>query len=100
VRHDEQYFQDTILRHRQLTDREYAGRDVLAELAEPCRKRGIKLYGRILDPHASGSWDEGVANAPKAAIVDAFDSPTYKLCWNIAHYAAFWRGTMEDLFRS
>jgi hypothetical protein len=100
VEHHEQYFRDTILRHPRLPDREYAGRDVLATLAEPCRRRGIKLYGRILDPHASGLWAEGVANALKAAVVDAFGRPTHKLCWNNPHYAGLWRGTLEDLFRT
>jgi hypothetical protein len=52
VRHHEEYFKDTILRHLPHEPRqEYADRDLFAEMLEPVRKRGMKLYGRILEPY-------------------------------------------------
>ena len=49
VRHHEEAFRGAMLRHQQV-DRtyEYADRDLLAELVQPCRMRGVKLYARIL----------------------------------------------------
>ena len=49
----EEYYAGTFLRHDAAHQAgEYAGRDVLAELVEPCRRRGIKLYARILEGFA------------------------------------------------
>jgi hypothetical protein len=53
VRHHEQAFSGTSLRHQRVDNSfEYAGRDILAELLQPCRKRGIQLYARILEDPA------------------------------------------------
>ena len=39
-----------VLRHQKVDATfEYGNRDLFAELVEPCRKRGIKLYARILE---------------------------------------------------
>ena len=52
VRHHEEFFKDTVLRHLPYdTRQEYASHDLFAEMLEPVRKRGIKLYGRILEPY-------------------------------------------------
>src|SRR5215831_20990395 len=56
VRHHEQYFKGTTLRHQNVDSSfEYANRDLLAELVEPCRKRGMKLYARILEGSGRGA---------------------------------------------
>ena len=58
VRHHAEYFRDTKLRPRP-TDpaREYADRDLFAEMIEPARRRGMKVYARILE--SSGASIEG-----------------------------------------
>src|SRR6185295_898565 len=53
VKAHEQFYKDTTLRHQVVTDQhEYARRDLFAELVEPCRKRGMKLYARVLESSA------------------------------------------------
>jgi hypothetical protein len=50
IKHHEQYFKNTSLRHPETdSSYEYADRDLLKEMVEPCRKRGMKLYARILE---------------------------------------------------
>ena len=76
---------------------EHAKRDLFAELAEPARKRGMKIYARILE---SASMSRVVANYGKVVTRDVNDQPTNVACWQPPEYVAFWAGTMEDLFRS
>ena len=100
VKAHEQYFTNTSLRHPTVDPAaEYANRDILAELVEPCRKRGIKLYGRILE----GSGDTvaaAVKNFAKVETVDIYGKTATVACWNHPEYRAFWTATVEDLFRS
>src|SRR5215470_11314832 len=45
VKHHEEYFKDTILRHMPVDSRqEYSNHDLFAEMLEPIRKRKMKLY--------------------------------------------------------
>src|SRR5262249_48339777 len=48
IKPHEQYYRDTTLRH-QIPDGsfEYANRDLFAEVQQPARKRGMKIYARI-----------------------------------------------------
>jgi hypothetical protein len=96
VRHHEQYFKNTTLRH-QLVDASfaYATRDLFAEMAAPARARGMKVFARILE---SGSRE--VRNVAKVATIDVRGRPTQTACWNHPEYRAFWNATVEDLFRS
>jgi hypothetical protein len=100
VKHHEQYFKGTILRHQKVDNSfEYANRDLLAELVEPCRKRGMKLYARILE----GSGREVariVEGYSKVETVDIYGRPTPVACWNHPDYRAWWNATVEDLFRT
>jgi len=100
VRHHEQYFRGTSLRHQSIdASFEYADRDLFAELAEPCRERGMKLYARILE--GSGREVERlIAGYSKVVTVDINGRPTTVACWNHPDYRAFWNATVEDLFRS
>jgi hypothetical protein len=98
VRTHDQYYKDTTLRHQVVsrTD-DHAGRDLFAELVDPARKRGMKVYARILE---SSAMSRLVANYDKVVTRDVHDQPTNVACWNHPEYVAFWAGTMEDLFRS
>lgn len=100
VKTHEQYYKNTSLRHQKVDSTyEYADRDLFAELAEPCRKRGIKLYARILE----GTGREVariVENFSKVVTVDVYGRTTLVPCWNHPEYRAWWSATAEDLFRS
>jgi hypothetical protein len=98
VRPHEQYYKDTTLRHQVVGPAdEHASRDLFAELVEPARKRGMKIYARILE---SSAMSRVVANYSKVVTRDVNDRPTNVACWNHPEYIAFWAGTFEDLFRS
>lgn len=98
VRAHEQYYKDTTLRHQVVNPGdEHAKRDLFAELVEPARKRGMKIYARILE---SSAMNRVVANYAKVVTRDVNDKPTTVACWNHPEYIAFWAATMEDLFRS
>lgn len=96
VRHHEQYFKDTSLRHQRVDGSfAYADRDLFAEMAAPARARKMKIFARILE---SGSRE--VQNVAKVATVNVHGRPTQTGCWNHPEYKAFWNATVEDLFRS
>jgi hypothetical protein len=98
VKHHEQYFRNTTLRHARIDSSfEYADRDVFAELVAPTRQRGMKLYARILEGMLPG---QGVANFSKVVTRDIYDRPTTVACWNHPEYKAWWTDTVEDMFRS
>ena len=100
VKPHEEFYKGTILRHQKVdTSFEYADRDLFAELVEPCRKRGMKLYARILE----GTGREVarmVEGYSKVETVDIYGRPTLVPCWNHPDYRAWWNATVEDLFRS
>ncbi len=100
VRQHDRYFANTPLRHQRV-DRsfEYADRDLFSEVAEPARKRGMKLYARILE----GSGREvaqSVEGFSSVVTRDIHGRPTTVACWNHPDYRAWWNATVEDLFRS
>jgi hypothetical protein len=96
VKHHEQYFKNTTLRHQKVDSSfAYANRDLFAEMITPLRARGMKIYARILE---SGSRE--VQNVAKVATVNVHGRPTRTACWNHPEYKAFWNATAEDLFRS
>ena len=98
VRAHDEYYKDTSLRHQVvLPTHEHAKRDLFAEIVGPARKRGMKVYARILESSAMGRV---VANYQKVVTRDVNDQPTNVACWNHPEYVAFWAGTVEDLFRS
>ena len=93
--HDE-FYKNTSLRHQTVDETfEHAKHDLFAELVEPCRKRGIKIYARVLE---AGS--RSIANFEKVVTRDINGKPTGTACWNHPEYIGFWSDTMEDLFRS
>ena len=98
VRTHDRYYTDTTLRHQVVdASHEHARRDLFAELVEPARRRGMKIYARILE---SSAMSRVVANYRKVVTRDVNGQATDTACWNHPEYIAFWAGTMEDLFRS
>jgi hypothetical protein len=96
VKTHENFFRNTTLRHQRVDATfEHAGRDLFAELVEPCRKRGLKIYARVLE---AGS--RTIANFDQVVTRDIHGRPTGTACWNHPEYIGFWADTMEDLFRS
>ena len=96
VRSHDEFYRNTTLRHQRVDDSfDHARRDLFAELVEPCRKRGIKIYARVLE---AGS--RTIANFDKVVTRDINGRPTGTACWNHPEYIGFWADTMEDLFRS
>jgi hypothetical protein len=96
VRHHDQYFKNTTLRHQKVDSSfAYGDRDLFAEMVAPARARRMKIYARILE---SGSHE--VQNVARVATVDVRGRPTQTGCWNHPEYKAFWNATVEDLFRS
>ncbi len=100
VKHNEKYFQNTPLRHH-VTDSsyEYANRDLFAELVEPARKRGMKIYARILEAQARDGLGF-IKNWKDALTVDLQGRAGSGPCWNNPDYREWVRATTEDLFRS
>jgi hypothetical protein len=96
VKQHDQYFKDTTLRHQKVDATfDYADRDLFTEMLPSVRRRGMKLYARILE---SGSRE--VQNVATVATVTAAGRPTQTGCWNHPQYKAFWNATVEDLFKS
>ncbi|HWB83034.1 MAG TPA: hypothetical protein VG675_02760 [Bryobacteraceae bacterium] len=99
VKHHDEYFRDTILRHQPVDPRdEYANHDLFAEMLEPIRKRKMKLYARILEPFSIEMADV-LPNWVKVQTIDAYGRPGRVPCFNNPDYKNFWLGTSEDMFR-
>lgn len=94
----EKHYKDTTLRHKPADpSREYAGRELFHELAEPCKKRGMKLYVRWYEPAADFI---PVENWKSVLYIDAEGKRGKRPCWNNPDYRAFVAATMQDLFAS
>lgn len=100
VKHHDQYFKNTALRHQPVDKSfEYADRDLFSELVEPCRKRGMKVYARILE--ATGrNVAAKISGYAKVETRDIYGRPTTVPCWNNPDYRAWWNATVEDMFRT
>ena len=98
VKHHEQFFKNTSLRNQVVDNTfDYADRDVFKEIVEPARKRGMKMYARILEGTNLG---RAIANYPKVVTIDHTGKPTGVACWNHPEYIAFWTATVDDMFRN
>ncbi|HWB85188.1 MAG TPA: hypothetical protein VG675_13670 [Bryobacteraceae bacterium] len=96
VKTHEQYYKNTSLRH-QVPDSsfEYANRDLFEEVQQPARKRGMKVYARILE-----GASPTIQNFSKVTTRDVYGKPLHVACWNHPEYRAWWNDTVEDLFRT
>ncbi|HUA58544.1 MAG TPA: hypothetical protein VML19_07315 [Verrucomicrobiae bacterium] len=100
VKHHERYFKNTSLRHPAPDpSAEYANRDLFAELLPAVRKRGMKLYARILEGSGREAADH-IVNYAKVETRDINGRPSTVPCWNHPEYRAWWTATVEDMFRS
>ncbi len=99
VRHHDEFFRDTVLRHLPPDPRqEYANRDLFAEMHAPVRKRGMKLYARILEPYTA-EMSALLPNWVTILTVDAYGRPGRMPCFNNPGYRNFWVATAEDMFK-
>jgi hypothetical protein len=96
VRSHDEYYKNSSLRHQRIQpEHEHADRDLFAEMVQPCRERGMKVYARVLE-----SGGRTIANFNKVVTRDVNDRPTRTACWRNPEYVGFWADTMEDLFKS
>jgi hypothetical protein len=96
----EEFYRDTFLRHAKPgPNTEFQDRDVFETLAEPCRKRGIQIFARVLEGHGRDPL-EAIPNWSRILTRDVYGRPTLLPCWNHPAYRAWWLGTVEDLFKS
>lgn len=100
VTHHDEHFRGTSLRHKRSTpDYDYWDRDILADLAEPARKRGMKLYARFLEPHQRRSM-QFIDNWSQVLAIDVYGRIHATPCFNNPDYKNFWIATTEDLFKT
>ena len=94
VRHHDEYFRETALRVRP-TDPglEFAARDLFTELIEPCRRRDMKVYARILE--ATGRFIE---NFDTVRTIDVYGERGRYGCWSHPDYRSFWTAIADDMF--
>lgn len=100
VKHDDGRFRATSLRvPRPGADEEYGDRDLFAELLPVCRRRGLKLYARILEPGAPELRGR-VENAGVAMSVGLDGRPSHQPCRNNPEWQGFWDALVDDTVRS
>ena len=78
--------------------REYSDRDLFRELEEPCRKRGIKLYARILE--AGMRRAERIPGYPTVATEDMEGGVGKGPCWNHPDYREWIRRTIVEMMKA
>ena len=100
VKYHEQSFKNTSLRHPAAgAGVEYANRDLFTEMLPAIRKRGMKLYARILEGAGRDAADH-ILNYAKVETRDVNGQASTTPCWNHPEYRAWWTATVEDMFRS
>lgn len=100
VRHHREKFSETPLWFADRpADAEFPDRDLFAELREPLKRRGIKLYGRILEPESTEIRGR-IHNYETIQQVDVYGKPHPGPCRNHPHYRAWWAAIMSDLFET
>jgi hypothetical protein len=98
VRLPEAPFADLAVRHASPpAGAEYRDRDLFSELAAPCRRRGIRLYARILE--AGLNRAERVPGYLAVSARDLDGRPVHGPCWNHPDYREWVKRTVEYLMR-
>ncbi len=100
VRHNPKEFSETTLKFKaQPKNTEHYGRDVFAETIEPARRRGIKVYARLLEP---GRLDvQGrIANYDDVTSIDLFGKLANQPCRQNPNYRAWCQAMVRDLYRN
>ena len=75
----------------------YADRDILDELEEAARPRGMKVFARILEPYVITG---AIPGFEEFAQVDANGEKVNTVCFNHPGYIGYWHSVIEDLVRS
>ncbi len=100
VRHSADAFKGSLLRPTPPDAKEeYLDRDLFAELAEPCRQRGMKLMARILEPQGQ-QYAKNIENWLAVLTVDINGGRGTVACWNHPDYRDYWQRIAGDLFRN
>lgn len=100
IRHHEERFRGTVLRHRPDPEgTEYTGHDILADLAEPARKRGMKVFARFLEPHQARTM-RYIENWSQVLSIDVYGRLHPNTCFNNPDYQRFWMSSVEDMFKT
>jgi hypothetical protein len=99
VTHNESAFADTTLRHNEEVSREYGDKDIFDTILEPCRARGVRVYGRILEPFGP-NMVANIQGWPRIQTRDCYDRVHSRPAVDHPDYQAFWRATIEDIVRS
>ena len=77
---------------------EHGDRNLFQELETPCRKRGIKLYGRILE--AGMRRADRIPGYRSVATVDINGTPGHGPCWNHPEYREWIRVTIRETMKA
>ncbi len=100
IRQHEEMFRGTVLRSRpNPPGTEYADKDFLADLAEPAKKRGMKVYARFLEPHQARTM-QFIDNWSQALSIDVYGRLHPFTCFNNPDYRNFWLSSIEDMFKT
>ena len=96
VKHTTKAFADQTVQHQKVTsDFEYGDRDLFQEIREPSKKRGIKLYARILEADARrGTLIPGYE---KVLTIDHEGRQGRGPCWNNPNYREWIYTTIREL---
>ncbi len=92
-------FESLTIRHEtRKKDHEYGDRDIFEELIEPCRKRGIRIYPRILE--AGMRRADRIPGYTSVAAKDLDGSPSHGPCWNHPEYREWIRLTIDEMMKT
>jgi hypothetical protein len=98
VKHHDEYFKDTILRHRQPgSSFEYYDKDIFNEIQKPARERGMNIFIRLLEASA-GHGMKYIENYDQVLTLDIDGNPGAGPCWNNPDYRHWVYDTVEDIF--
>ncbi len=100
VNHDKANFKDTSLWFKEADPSvEHANRDVFAEISEPAKSRGMKVYARILEP---GRLDVNgrIENFDSVTSIDVYGNLRNEPCRNNPDFRAWWVAMVTDVFKN
>ncbi|MEK6478111.1 twin-arginine translocation signal domain-containing protein [Catalinimonas sp. 4WD22] len=100
VKHNEEAFKDTKLRHAKPDPAlEYQHRDIFKEVLKPARERNMKIYVRMLES-GGGAGENQIINYDMVKVVDIYGNKGDIACWNNPDYQQWLFATMEDMFNA